>query len=105
TWEAPGGRESRGNKFGPLKPGTAREMVLGGSGKVPPPPAVAKFRLTAGVPFARGAMTRDGWWAIVQHPGTTLKCGIFIGNTRGENRAVQEGAPRCWAREGNSASR
>src|SRR6266480_1929571 len=94
--EPPGDRNSSAMKSDLLNLVTAEEVYFADSVKYLPPQHVPNFSLTAGVAFARGAMTRDGWWAVVQHPGTTLKCGIFIGNTRGENRAVQEGAPRCW---------
>ncbi len=94
--EPPGDRYSSAMKSDLLNLVTAEEVYFADSVKYLPPQHVPNFSLTAGVSFARGAMTRDGWWAVVQHPGTTLKCGIFIGNTRGENRAVQEGAPRCW---------
>src|SRR2546421_1354725 len=75
---------------------TAEEAYFADSVKYLPPLHVPSYSLTAGVSFASGAMTREGWWAVVQQPGTTLKCGIFINGPRGESRAVQEGAPRCW---------
>jgi hypothetical protein len=94
--EPPGDRYSSAMKSDLRNLVTTEEAYFADSVKYLPPQDVPNYRLTAGVSFASGAMTRDGWWAVVQHPGTAQQCGIFINGPRGETRAVQEGEPRCW---------